>query len=49
MQQEAADKFVGRERHDFLLVVVGVVLPAEADVAVFHVEQAVVGDGNPMV
>src|ERR1700682_1650847 len=48
VQQKAADKFVCRQRHDFLLVVVGVVLPTEADVTVFHVEQAVIGDGDPM-
>jgi len=38
VKQEAADKFIGRERHDFLPAVIGVVLPPEAHVALLHIE-----------
>jgi hypothetical protein len=44
VQQEAADKFVGGQSHGFLLVVIGVVLPAEANITVVHIEQAVVAE-----
>ena len=33
MQQEAADEFVSRQRHDLILVVVPVIAPAEVDAA----------------
>ena len=36
------------ERHRPLLVVMGVVLPAECDVGVSKIDQPVVGDRNPM-
>jgi hypothetical protein len=48
VKQEAADELLGRELHGFVLVVVAVVPPAEPNVAVLEVEQAVVGDGDAM-
>ena len=33
VQQEAPDEFVGRQRHDLVLVVVPIIAPAEADLA----------------
>jgi hypothetical protein len=44
MDQEATDEFVGREGHRLLTVGVPVILPVEADLAVVHGHQAVVGD-----
>src|SRR5271167_279115 len=46
MDQEAADELPGLEGHGLLTVVIPVILPAEADLAVVHGDQAVVGDGN---
>ena len=46
MQQKAADEFLTCQRHGFLLVVVAIILPAEADVGVVHAFQSIVGDGH---
>ena len=46
VQQEAADELIGGEGHDFLPIVVAIVLPSEADPAVLDVAQAVVGNGD---
>ena len=46
MQQEAADEFVGRQRHDLVLVVMAIVAPAEADLAAGERDQPAVGDGD---
>jgi len=46
MEQETANEFVGLQGHDFLPVVITVILPEEGDRAVLHVEQAVVGNGH---
>ena len=48
MEQETADELIGLERHHFLLIVVGVVLPSKLDIAFVHCNQAVVGDGDTM-
>src|SRR5258707_11941263 len=48
MQQEAADDLIRRDGHDLLPVVVPIVLPAEANRTVLDVEQAIVGDGDPV-
>jgi hypothetical protein len=48
MQQEAADKFVGVERHSLDTIALTPVAVGEADAAVTHVEESVVRDGNPM-
>jgi hypothetical protein len=48
MDQEATDEFVRRERHRLLAIVVLVILPAEADLAVIHRHKAVDGDGDAM-
>ena len=44
VQQEAADEFVGFQRHDLVLVVMPVVAPAEADPAVGERDKPAVGD-----
>src|ERR1700744_5019754 len=48
MDQEAADELLGREGHRLPAAVVPVILPAEAEFAVIHGQQAVVGDGDAM-
>ena len=50
VHQEAADELAGGKPHDLDLVpaVLAVVLPAEADVIVAELDQAAVGDGDPM-
>ena len=46
VQQEAADELVGGDGHDLLPIVVAIVLPGEADLAVLDVAQAAVGNGD---
>jgi len=46
VEQEAAKKFVDRERHDLHAVPVGVVAPAKADAAVDDGEPPVVGEST---
>ena len=46
VQQETAQELIAREGHDFLLIVVGGVTPAEGDLAVGQCDQAMVGDGD---
>ena len=48
MQQEAADKFIGVERHGLDTIALTPVVVGEADTAVTHVEESVVRDGHPM-
>jgi hypothetical protein len=48
MQQEAANKLVGIERHGLLLLMVAIIFPSEADLAVVDIEQAVIGNSHPM-
>src|SRR6266851_2805150 len=46
MDQETADELRAIERHHLLAIAVPVILPAEADLAVVHGQQPVVGDGD---
>jgi hypothetical protein len=46
MDQEAPDELRTGEGHRLLAIAVAVILPAEADLAVFHGQQTVVGDGD---
>ena len=48
VEQEAADELVGAKGHHLLLVVVAIILPAEADPAFGESHQAAVGDGDAM-
>src|SRR5437667_12774118 len=48
VEQEAADELVGAKGHHLLLVVVAIILPAEADLALRKTDQAAVGDGDAM-
>src|ERR1700719_4821051 len=46
--QETPQELFMRERHDAALAVVRVVLPAERDVRISHLDQTMVGDGDAM-
>lgn len=48
MEQESPQKLFGGNRHQPLLALVSVVLPAEGDLAVGKVHNSVVGDGDAM-
>ena len=48
VKQKAADELVGAKGHHLLLVVVAIILPAEADPALGKTDQAAVGDGDAM-
>ena len=44
MEQEPPDELLGGQGHRFTLTAVAIVFPLEADLTVFDIEQAVVGD-----
>ena len=46
MLAEAAQELASGERHDALLVAMGVVLPSEADAMAVEAKQALVADGD---
>ncbi|MGY3621772.1 hypothetical protein ACVJGD_007968 [Bradyrhizobium sp. USDA 10063] len=48
VKQEATDKLIGFERHDFGLVLVAIVLPTEANMAIRAGQQTAVGDRDTM-
>jgi hypothetical protein len=48
MQQKAPQKFVGRQRHHLLLVLVFVIFVSEGDLSIFQLLETNVGDGDTM-
>lgn len=48
VEQKASQEFLGGQRHDLLPILIGVVLPAEADDPVDEVDEAGVGDRDAM-
>src|SRR5437660_12127067 len=48
MEEESPDELLGRERHDFLLIVVAVVAPVERDLPVFDIGDPMIGNRNPV-
>jgi len=48
VEQEAAQELLRSERHDSLLISVGIILPAESNLIVLESDEAVVGDGHAM-
>lgn len=48
MEQEAANELGRLQRHGLLAIVIPVVAPAEADLPLVDIHQAVVGDRDPM-
>jgi hypothetical protein len=48
VKQETPDEFIGGQGHRFDLASSPVILPLEADLIAFYIEQAIVGDGHAM-
>ena len=48
VEEEAPDELLGRERHDFRLIVVAVVAPVECDLPVFDIHDAMIGNRDPV-
>jgi hypothetical protein len=48
MEEESSDELIGREGHDFLLIVVAVVPPVEFDLPVFDFHQPMIGNSDPV-
>lgn len=47
-KEEATDELVRIQRHEAEAAAVAVVPPAEGDLAVLELDQAVIGEGHPM-
>jgi hypothetical protein len=48
VEEESADELLGRESHDFLLIVVAVVPPVELDLRVFDIHDPMIGNRDPV-
>ena len=48
MEQEAAQELLRTERHDSLLISVGIIFPAESNLIMLEGHEAVVGDSHAM-
>jgi hypothetical protein len=48
MEKEPSDELIGLERHSLLFIPIGIVPPAERDIAVLDFDDTVIADGNPM-
>ena len=46
VQQETPDELIGRQGHDFALVVMPIIAPAEPDPIARHIDQPAVRDGD---
>ncbi len=49
MEEEPSDELMGLERHGLLLIPIGIVSPAEGDLAVVKHEDTVIADHYPLV
>jgi hypothetical protein len=48
MQKEPSDELISLERHGLLFVTIGIVPPAEGDIAVLNIEDTIVADRYSM-
>ena len=48
VEQKSPDELVRRKGHGFLLIVIAVVSPAEFHLALFDVDKAMIGNGDPV-
>src|SRR5258707_13079449 len=48
VEQKSPDEFVRREGHGFLLIVVAVVSPVKFHLAIFDVDDPMIGNGHPV-
>src|ERR1035438_3467650 len=48
VEEESPNELLGRERHDFLLIVVAVVPPVELHLSVFDLQDPMIGNRDPV-
>src|SRR5215471_12391288 len=48
VKEESADELLGCESHEFLLIVVSIVPPVKADLTVFDIHDAMIGNRHPV-
>jgi hypothetical protein len=48
VKQESPDEFVRRKGHGFLLIVIAVVSPGKFHLALFDVDESMIGNGHPV-
>ncbi len=48
VEEESPNELLGRESHDFLLIVVAVVSPVELDLPVFNLQDPMIGNRDPV-
>jgi hypothetical protein len=48
MKEEPSYELIGLERHSFLFIPIGIVPPAEGDIAVLHFKDTVITDSDPV-
>jgi hypothetical protein len=48
MKEEPSDELISLESHGLLFITIGIVPPAEGDIAILYFEDTVIADSNPM-
>jgi hypothetical protein len=48
MKEEPSDELIGLESHSLLFIPIGIVPPAERDIAFLNLEDTVIADGDPV-
>ncbi|OGW43461.1 MAG: hypothetical protein A2Y66_08245 [Nitrospirae bacterium RBG_13_41_22] len=48
MKKEPSDELIGLESHGLLFIAIGIVTPAEGDIAVLDFEDTVITDSDPV-
>jgi hypothetical protein len=48
MKEEPSDEFIGLQGHGLLFITIGIIPPAEGDIAVLHLEDTVIADSYPV-
>jgi hypothetical protein len=48
MKEEPSDELIGLESHGLLCITIGIVPPAEGDIAVLDLEDTVIADSDPV-
>lgn len=48
MKKEPSDELISLESHGLLFITIGIVPPAEGDIAVLDLEDTIIADSNPV-
>jgi len=48
MEEEPSDELINLQNHGLLFIPIGIVTPAEGDIAVLHIEDTVIAYSNPV-